>query len=96
MVINNAGIMPCHPFLSHNPKEIIRAFEVNILSQMWIVREFLPRMIERKNGHIVAMSSAAGLIGNRNIAVYSSTKFAMYVCNVFFLKEIHEIKVKIK
>jgi len=77
MIINNAGIMPCHSFLSHNPKEISRAFEVNVLSQIWIVREFLPRMIERKCGHIVSMSSAVGLIGARNLSVYSSTKFAV-------------------
>ncbi|ODM93968.1 17-beta-hydroxysteroid dehydrogenase 13 [Orchesella cincta] len=77
MIINNAGIMPCHSFLSHNPKEISRAFEVNVLSQMWVVREFLPRMIERKCGHIVAICSMAGLIGSRNLSVYSSTKFAV-------------------
>ena len=77
IVINNAGIMPCHSFLSHNPREIVRAFEVNVFSHFWILREFLPGMITRNHGHIVTVSSAAGLIPTRNLVPYCGSKHAV-------------------
>jgi len=77
MIILNAGIMPCHQFLSHNPREITRAFQVNVYGPMWILREFLPCMIAQKKGHIVTMCSASGLIGARNLVAYSGTKYAI-------------------
>ncbi len=69
--------MPVHPFLSHNPREVTRAFSVNVFGPMWILREFLPSMIERKRGHLVTICSFAGLIGSRNLVAYSGTKFAI-------------------
>jgi len=77
MVVNNAGIMPCHEFLSHNPREIERSFQVNVFSHFWILREFLPGMIERNDGHIVTVASAAGLIPTRNLVPYCATKHAV-------------------
>lgn len=77
VIINNAGIMPCHSFLSHNPREIERAFQVNVFAHFWILREFLPEMIARNHGHIVTVSSAAGLIPTRNLVPYCGTKHAV-------------------
>lgn len=34
-------------------------------------------MIEKKNGHIVTMSSMAGITGSPYVTTYSSTKFAV-------------------
>jgi len=50
---------------------------VNVLSQIWILREFLPFMMESRKGHIVTICSAVGLAGARNLTVYSSTKHAV-------------------
>jgi all-trans-retinol dehydrogenase (NAD+) len=77
ILINNAGIMPCHQFLSHNPREVTRAFEVNVYGPLWLIREFLPRMIERRKGHIVTICSGAGLVGSRNLVAYAATKHAI-------------------
>lgn len=55
MIINNAGIMPVHNFLSHNPREITRCFSVNVYGPMWILREFLPYMIDIRRGHVVTI-----------------------------------------
>jgi len=45
LLFNNAGIMPCKPFLSHTEKEVEKVFAVNVFSQFWCVYEFLPRML---------------------------------------------------
>ncbi|XP_037045881.1 17-beta-hydroxysteroid dehydrogenase 13-like isoform X2 [Bradysia coprophila] len=78
IVINNAGIMPCRPFLQQSPVELEKSFEINVLSHFWILREILPRMIEVNDGHIVTVCSAAGLIATRNLAAYSGTKHAVH------------------
>jgi NAD(P)-dependent dehydrogenase (short-subunit alcohol dehydrogenase family) len=36
ILVNNAGIMPCHPLLQHNHQEIRKIFEINILAHFWV------------------------------------------------------------
>ncbi len=40
------------------------------------VKAFLPNMIQRNHGHVVSISSAAGLFGNVHLADYCASKFA--------------------
>lgn len=77
VVVNNAGIMPCHPLLEHTENEIRLMYEINVLSHFWIIQAFLPDMIERNEGSIVALSSCAGLFGLINLVPYCGTKFAV-------------------
>ncbi|XP_026320061.1 epidermal retinol dehydrogenase 2-like [Hyposmocoma kahamanoa] len=77
MLINNAGIMPCKPFLAHSAAEIRAVFELNIIAHHWTCQAFLPSMMERNHGHIVAMSSMAGVMGLRNLVPYCATKYGV-------------------
>lgn len=70
ILINNAGIMPQHELLKHTEKEIRMIFEINVLAHFWMFEAFLPKMIERNYGHIVALSSMAGAIGLVNLVPY--------------------------
>lgn len=36
IIINNAGIMPCHPFLNHSIQEIDRCIDVNVKGCLWV------------------------------------------------------------
>lgn len=42
------------------------------MAHFWLIQQLLPSMIERKSGHIVAISSVAGLIGTTNLVDYWS------------------------
>ncbi|KAH8320274.1 hypothetical protein KR074_000787, partial [Drosophila pseudoananassae] len=77
VVVNNAGIMPCHPLLEHTENEIRLMYDINVVSHYWIIQAFLPDMIERNEGSIVALSSCAGLFGLVNLVPYCGTKFAV-------------------
>ncbi len=77
LLFNNAGIMPCKPFLTYSQKEVEKIFDVNVFSQFWTVKEFLPRMINLSKGHIISMSSMAGITGTPNLVPYCSSKFAV-------------------
>lgn len=70
ILINNAGIVQCLPFLELSPALVERTFQVNTLAHIWTIKHFLPSMLKNKRGHIVAISSIAGLIGGRYITDY--------------------------
>merc|ERR550519_1193780 len=69
--------MPCKPIMSYSQKEVEKIFDVNVFSQFWTVKEFLPRMINLSKGHIISMSSMAGITGTPNLVPYCSSKFAV-------------------
>ncbi|KAH8420296.1 hypothetical protein KR009_008824, partial [Drosophila setifemur] len=77
VLVNNAGIMPCHPLLEHTENEIRLMYEINVISHFWMIQSFLPDMVERNEGSIVALSSCAGLFGLPNLVPYCGTKFAV-------------------
>ncbi|XP_061709311.1 17-beta-hydroxysteroid dehydrogenase 13-like isoform X1 [Cydia pomonella] len=77
MLVNNAGIMPCKPLSQHTEKDIRTMMEVNVMAHFWMLQNFLPSMMEKNHGHIVAMSSMAGMLGLRNLVPYCASKFAV-------------------
>lgn len=77
ILVNNAGIMPQHEMLKHTEKEIRMVFEINTIAHCWMFQAFLPRMIEKNRGHIVALSSIAGIVGFKNLVPYCGSKFAV-------------------
>ncbi|KAM8721034.1 hypothetical protein ACLKA7_006981 [Drosophila subpalustris] len=77
IVVNNAGIMPCHPLLEHTEQETRLMYDINVLAHFWMIQAFLPEMLERNEGSLVALSSCAGLFGLPNLVPYCGTKFAV-------------------
>ncbi|CAH2050867.1 unnamed protein product, partial [Iphiclides podalirius] len=77
ILVNNAGIMPCKPVLQQTEKEIRLMMDINVNGNLWFIQAFLPSMIERNHGHIVAISSMAGLMGTRNLVPYCGSKYAV-------------------
>lgn len=78
ILVNNAGFVRGGDFLALSPADDERTVAVNLTALLTTIRAFLPGMYERNRGHIVNISSAAGLIGVPGIAVYAATKWAVY------------------
>ncbi len=76
VVINNAGIVAGKHLLDSTEESIRRTYEVNALGLYWVTRSVLPGMIERRDGSVVTIASAAGLLGVAQQTDYSATKFA--------------------
>ncbi|XP_011200771.2 epidermal retinol dehydrogenase 2 isoform X2 [Bactrocera dorsalis] len=77
VLVNNVGIMPTHPLEQHTAEEIRRVFDINVLSHFWTLEAFLPQMKQQGRGHIICISSIAGVVGLTNLVPYCATKYAV-------------------
>jgi all-trans-retinol dehydrogenase (NAD+) len=76
VLVNNAGVVSGRPLLELPDEKIEQTFAVNTLALFWTTKAFLPAMKARGSGHIVTVSSAAGLIGTARETDYAASKFA--------------------
>lgn len=96
LLFNNAGILTGKYFHEQTLKEINKTMEVNTLAFMRVAHGFLPKMIERKDGHICNITSAAGLIANPKMSVYVASKWATTGWSDSLRIEMKVLKTKVK
>ncbi|MGP0689619.1 SDR family oxidoreductase [Priestia aryabhattai] len=77
VMINNAGLMPLSPVHERKINEWDMMVDVNIKGVLYGIASVLPSMRERKEGHIINVSSVAGHLAFPASSVYSGTKFAV-------------------
>ncbi|HEY5789315.1 MAG TPA: SDR family oxidoreductase [Gammaproteobacteria bacterium] len=76
-VILSAGLALPQYFERLEQDDFRRLMQVNYFGTLHVIRAALPAMRERKRGHLVLVSSGAGLVGLYGYAAYSPTKFAV-------------------
>ena len=77
VVINNAAV-PMRRHVSRlTMAEVERTMRINYLSPVAVSLAVLPRMLQRKSGTIVNVSSLGGRLGITTEAAYSGSKFAL-------------------
>jgi len=96
ILVNNAGIVSGGPFLDTADERILKTMEVNVHSSFWTVKAFLPGMIERGRGHLVTVSSAAGIVGVTGLADYSAAKFAVFGFHEAIRMELRRVKSRVR
>ncbi len=78
VLINNAGnAHGLDPIQSGNVDDWDAMIDINVKGLLYVSREILPGMVERKSGHIVNIGSIAGKEVYPNGNVYSASKFAV-------------------
>jgi all-trans-retinol dehydrogenase (NAD+) len=77
ILISNAGICISKPIVEHSIEDFEKTLKINTFAHFYTIHEFLPSMIEKKEGHVVAIASMTGMIGARNMTAYSASKFAV-------------------
>ncbi|CAG9136804.1 unnamed protein product [Plutella xylostella] len=77
MVICTAEEQTYAPFLQLKPEEALRVVEVNLLAHFWIIRAFLPHMIARRHGHLVAVNCCAGLLPRADAAPHCAAMYGL-------------------
>jgi NADP-dependent 3-hydroxy acid dehydrogenase YdfG len=86
-IVNNAGIMPLSPLANRRVAEWDQMIDVNIKGVLYGIDAVLSHMLERGEGHVINVSSVAGLMTNPTSAVYSGTKHAVKAISEGLRKE---------
>ncbi|KAJ8372994.1 hypothetical protein AAFF_G00272310 [Aldrovandia affinis] len=76
ILINNAGIVTGKKFMDTPDSLIRKTIEVNTMSHFWMYKAFLPAMVASNHGHLVSITSSAGLFSANCLADYCASKFA--------------------
>lgn len=76
VVVANAGVADYQPFPELDLDAAERMTRINWLGTLYTVKPALPGMIERGRGHVVIVSSGAGIRAFPAASVYGATKFA--------------------
>jgi len=77
VLVNNAGFGVLGPTSEISDSEMRRQYETNVFGLMNVTRAFLPKMMERRAGRIINVSSVGGRITLPYFGVYNSTKYAV-------------------
>lgn len=77
LLVNNAGIEDVRRFEATAPESLERVIDVNLTAPMLLTRAVVPRMLERRQGHVVNIASAAGKLGPPYMASYSASKHGL-------------------
>ncbi len=88
ILINNAGIVYPDTVLNMSAEIFQRITEVNYLGLVWMMKAFVPGMVNRKSGHVVNIGSQAAKIGVVNLGPYCGSKFAVVGVTDAFRQEL--------
>jgi NADP-dependent 3-hydroxy acid dehydrogenase YdfG len=78
VLVNNAGVSRQGNVLSSTREDLDDMVDVNVRAVLQLIRLFLPGMVERDRGHIVNISSIAGLYNFYGHTAYHATKAAVH------------------
>jgi uncharacterized protein len=74
ILIYNAALSYLGPFLENSSENHLQAARVNMLTPMSLIHFYGGKMVNRRKGSIILMTSLAGLQGSGNLSVYAATK----------------------
>lgn len=77
ILVNNAGVVNGTCLHDTSPEAIQKAISINLTAPILLVRHF-ESDLEKNNGHLVNISSAAGLVGVSRLSDYCAAKFGLF------------------
>lgn len=77
ILVCNAASNPYYgPMAGISDEQFRKIFDNNVLANHWLISMVAPKMVERKDGAIIVVSSIGGLIGSNVIGAYHISKAA--------------------
>jgi short-subunit dehydrogenase len=74
VLVNNAGVGVPAGFTDLDPEIVTQTIAVNLVAPIELCRQAIPRMLRRGSGHIVNISSMAGVSALPGMGVYNASK----------------------
>ena len=96
ILFNNAGFGGVNWFENLNPERHIETMiRVNLVGTILVTHAVLPDMFKRRAGHIINMSSVAGLIASPLITTYSASKYGVRAFTDALRREVSPFGIKV-
>ena len=95
ILVNNAGFLVYAPILEIAPEQCEAMFRTNVVAAFAIAQEMGRRMVERKRGHLVFITSGAARNVQQFGGVYSGTKHALSAFAKAFRLELKGAGIKV-
>ncbi len=95
LVVNNAGYSLLGNFEQMTTAEIQQQFAPNFYGVVHVMQAALPVMRRQRSGHIINISSVAGVVGLKHCAAYAATKFAVEGLSLSVATEVEQFGIKI-
>ncbi|NRQ40843.1 SDR family NAD(P)-dependent oxidoreductase [Nonomuraea sp. NN258] len=95
VVVNNAGYAQIGAIEELTEQELRDQMETNLFGAVWVVQAALPFLRAQGSGHIVQMSSAAGLVAMPLGGAYHASKWALEGLNEALAREVAGFGVKV-
>jgi NAD(P)-dependent dehydrogenase (short-subunit alcohol dehydrogenase family) len=77
VLVNNAGVFYAGFFEEVSPEQFCAQIETNVFGPMNVTRAVLPVMRQQRSGHVVTITSVAGIVGVDFCSAYATSKFAL-------------------
>jgi short-subunit dehydrogenase len=95
ILVNNAGVLSGRDFLETDPRELAYTVDVNFRAAVVLTRLVAARMAARRTGHIVTVSSLAGVAGLPGDATYAGTKAALRLWMASLRPELEPVGIRL-
>ena len=95
VLVNNAGYSLLGNFEELTIADFERQFATNFWGVAYVMRAALPVMRRQRSGHIINISSVAGVVGQKHCSAYGATKFAVEGLSLATAQEVGQFGIKV-
>jgi len=95
IIVNNAGYAQIGAIEELTEQELRDQLETNVFGAVWVIQAALPHLRAQGSGHIIQLSSAAGLVAMPLGGAYHASKWALEGLNEALAGEVAEFGVKV-
>jgi NAD(P)-dependent dehydrogenase (short-subunit alcohol dehydrogenase family) len=95
VIVNNAGYAQVGAVEELTGQDLRDQLETNLFGALWVIQAALPYLREQGSGHIIQLSSAAGLMAMPLSGAYSASKWALEALNESLAQEVAGFGIKV-
>lgn len=95
VIVNNAGYALIGAVEELSEQQLRDQLETNLFGAVWVIQAALPHLREQGGGHIIQMSSAAGVVAMPLGAGYHVSKWALEALNDSLAQEVADFGIKV-